>query len=183
MRKLLLGVVAAAAIATPLVAATAANAATTDANGVITVTKGEVQSAFGWNNGAFDANVGAAKDVKFTGILVQHDNETRWQCSGGVQSQTSRGVQAPTFNATQPVSGTGKQINGWTLGGPGVGGAFVSGTRLGAAYVGYCPAGEYFTGFLGNVFTDTVLPGGDLKVTSGTETRALTVAPYVAPAV
>ena len=39
MRKILLGLVAAAAIATPLVVATAANAATTDVNGVVTVTR------------------------------------------------------------------------------------------------------------------------------------------------
>ena len=52
MRKLLLGLAAAAAIATPL-AATAANAATTNPDGSITVSKGDVQSAMHWSNDQF----------------------------------------------------------------------------------------------------------------------------------
>ena len=47
MRKRTLGIVALAAIATPLAFASSANAATTDASGVVTVTKGDVQKAMG----------------------------------------------------------------------------------------------------------------------------------------
>ena len=51
MRKRTLGLVALAAIAAPLAFASTANAATLDATtGVGFVGKGEVQSAFGWNN-------------------------------------------------------------------------------------------------------------------------------------
>ena len=43
----------------------AANAYTANADGTTSVTKGEVQTALGWNNADFDTNVGKAKDVKF----------------------------------------------------------------------------------------------------------------------
>ena len=53
------------AIATPF-----ANAATTDANGVVTVTKGDIQSAMGWNNAAWDAAIGATNGVANVGNLI-----------------------------------------------------------------------------------------------------------------
>jgi hypothetical protein len=37
---------------------------------------------------------------------------------------------------------------------------FVSGQRVVAPYVGYCPAGEAFGGFLPNVFTTDISDGG-----------------------
>jgi hypothetical protein len=70
MRKILIGLVAAAAIATPFVAATSANAATTDASGVVTVTKGDIQTAMGWNNAAWDAAIGASNGVENVGNLI-----------------------------------------------------------------------------------------------------------------
>ena len=55
MKKFILGGLAAAAVIAPIaLTAGSASAATTDANGVVTVTKGDVQSALGWNNKAFD---------------------------------------------------------------------------------------------------------------------------------
>src|SRR4249919_2190558 len=63
MKKIILGVVAATAVAAPIALSTSsANAYTAHADGTTTVTKGEVQTALGWNNGDFDAK---AKDVKF----------------------------------------------------------------------------------------------------------------------
>jgi hypothetical protein len=62
---------------------------------------------------------------------------------------------------TPVLSGNGKQITGWDL--TGFGFQYVSGGYSGAPYVGYCPAGESFGGFLPNVFTMDVTDGG-LKV-------------------
>ena len=42
-----------------------AHAYTANADGTTSVTKGEVQTALGWNNADFDAYVGKAKDVQF----------------------------------------------------------------------------------------------------------------------
>ena len=46
MRKIILGLVAATAIVGPIAFATSANAATTDANGVVTVAKAEIMAQF-----------------------------------------------------------------------------------------------------------------------------------------
>ncbi len=42
-------------VAAPLAVAATANAATADADGIITVTKGDIQHAMGWNNAAWDS--------------------------------------------------------------------------------------------------------------------------------
>ena len=69
MRKLIIlaasFVALAALIATPF-----ANAATTDANGVVTVTKGDIQSAMGWNNAAWETTNNAANGVATLGNLI-----------------------------------------------------------------------------------------------------------------
>jgi len=139
-----------------------ATVAVTD--GVGHVDKGDVQSAFEWNNKQFDANVAS---IKFTAGTQVMGNQSRWQCSGGEQSQTSLVTQKRTVKATQTTSANGRQINGWDL--TGFGFEYVSGKRVGAPYVGYCPAGEAFGGFLPNVFTTDITDGG-LTVTAGTVT-------------
>ena len=53
MRKLIILAASLVALAA-LIATPFANAATTDANGVVTVTKGDIQSAMGWNNAGWD---------------------------------------------------------------------------------------------------------------------------------
>ena len=68
MRKLIITIVslvALAAIAVPF-----ANAATTDANGVVTVSKGDIQSAMGWNNAKWEAAIGAPNGVANVGNLI-----------------------------------------------------------------------------------------------------------------
>ena len=55
MRKLIILAASLVALAA-LIAIPFANAATTDANGVVTVTKGDIQSAMGWNNAEWDAS-------------------------------------------------------------------------------------------------------------------------------
>jgi hypothetical protein len=43
--------------------ASSAMAASTDANGVVTVTKGDVQNAMGWNNAAWETNTDTQADI------------------------------------------------------------------------------------------------------------------------
>ena len=169
MRKLIIIAASIAALAVP---ATAFASVNVDANGNGYVGKGDVQSALKWNNADFDNNV--AK-LKFTAGTQSMSNQTRWQCSGGEQSRTSTVVQSRTVQTTQVLSSNGKQITGWNL--TGFGFQYVSGGYSGAPYVGYCPAGESFGGFLPNVFTTDVTDGG-LKV-NGTD---LPNTPVVLPA-
>ena len=62
MKKFILGGLAAAAVIAPIaLTAGSASAATTDANGVVTVTKGDIQSAMGWNNAEWDAAIDATR--------------------------------------------------------------------------------------------------------------------------
>jgi hypothetical protein len=61
---------AAASLATLLGTAAGANAATANADGSITVTKGDIQSAMGWNNAAWDTAIGAPKGVITVGDLI-----------------------------------------------------------------------------------------------------------------
>src|SRR6476659_8789527 len=156
--KRIITIVALAALALLATAAVASASVAVDTNGVGHVDKGDVQSALKWNNGDFDKNV--AK-LTFTAGTQVMGNQTRWQCSGGEQSRTSTVVQSRTVKATQVLSSNGKQITGWNL--TGFGFQYVSGGYSGAPYVGYCPAGESFGGFLPNVFTTDVTDGG-LKV-------------------
>ena len=59
MKKYVVAIGALVALAA-LIAIPFANAASTDANGVVTVTKGDVQAAMGWNNEQFQANAALA---------------------------------------------------------------------------------------------------------------------------
>jgi hypothetical protein len=154
MRKLIIIAASLAALAIP---AAALGAVAVDANGNGYVAKGDVQTALKWNDADFDKN--AAK-LEFTAGTRSDSNQTRWQCSGGEQSRTSTVVQSRTVKATAVLSSNGKQITGWDLTG---GLQYLSGGYSGAPYVGYCPAGEWFGGFLPNVFTTDVTDGG-LKV-------------------
>jgi len=166
MRKSIKLVVVAGALAA-LAVPSVASANVSVENGVGHVDKGDVQSALKWNNADFDKNVANLK-FEVAGTQTQ-GNETRWQCSGGIQSRTSLVTQANVgkVNVTTLKSSNGKQITGWDLTGAtagATGGAFISGKYVGAPYVGYCPAGEYFSGFDGNVFTTTYDFSGGLTV-------------------
>src|SRR6478609_6362901 len=132
--KRIITIVALAALALLATAAVASASVTVDANGNGYVSKGDVQSALKWNNADFDNN---AKDLKFTAGTQVMGNQTRWQCSGGEQSQTSLVTQKRTLKAATLYNANGKQITGWNL--TGFGYEYVSGQRVGAPYVGYCP--------------------------------------------
>ena len=84
MRKPILGLVAIAAIAVPLAFASSANAATLDATtGAGFVGKGEVQSAFGWNN----AKMQGATATGFTFSTTQSATQALTQDASQVVTQ------------------------------------------------------------------------------------------------
>jgi hypothetical protein len=53
-----------------LIAIPFANAATTNADGSVTVSKGDIQSAMGWDRGEWDTAIGAPKGVANVGNLI-----------------------------------------------------------------------------------------------------------------
>jgi len=69
MRKLIILAISLVALAA-IIATPFANAASTDADGVVTVTKGDIQSAMGWNNAAWDAALAAPNGVANVGNLI-----------------------------------------------------------------------------------------------------------------
>ena len=162
MRKIVLGLVATAAIAAPLALAAApppANVAVND--GVGHVDKGDVQTALHWNNADFDKNVACAQVTHRGGTQVDgQPGPRRWLCAAVGEPEPDQPVTSRSASPrpTPTLSSNGKQITGWDLNGFGY--EYVSGQRVGAPYVGYCPAGESFDGFLPNVFTTDVTDGG-----------------------
>src|SRR3954469_11148165 len=101
MRRFILGVAATAAIASPLAFGSAANAYTMDAAGKGFVGKGEVQSAFGWNNAAAQKNqsgVTFKAEQPTTQSLTQDVSQT------GVEHNFQMGVQSATQTGTQSAT-------------------------------------------------------------------------------
>jgi hypothetical protein len=145
---------------TMAVAGTASAAVNVDANGVGTVDKGDVMQKFGMNESKFQAAVKTPDAFKFT-VKYQMDSTDVWSCSdGSTESRTSRVLQSRALNVTNVFNTSANKVTGFTLDGinENVGGSYLSGTRFGAPYVGYCSAGG-FAGFLPHVFENTVLPG------------------------
>ena len=118
MRKILLGLVAAAAIATPLAAATAANAATTDANGVVTVSKGEVIAQFpGMNETAFQKIAMTAGESLTGSDVTTFTTETTWGCSdGSIQHHYRNTIRTTPMTFTEIYNGSANKVTGWTIG-------------------------------------------------------------------
>ena len=153
--------IAAIAVIGVIGTAGAASAYTTNANGTISVSKGEVQTALGWNNADFDANVGKAKDVKFVVAGERVNVDYPMVCmnltTGDMSTVGHRLIVQPgtiTISPTQTLSGNGKQINGWTL------------TRGAAS--GFTPSGNALV-------RDTGCEGGALVFNTGTPSQPLTV--------
>jgi hypothetical protein len=115
MRKILLIAAALIAVLASLGLASSANAAVTVDNGVGTVGKGDVQSALGWNNAAFDKG---AASLKFTASAEKVTADYKMSCYGSdavghriiSQPGTTQVTATPIYNA-----GNGKQITGFNL--------------------------------------------------------------------
>jgi hypothetical protein len=175
MRKLIILAISLMALAAP---AASMAAVTYNDTSVGSVSKGDIQTLFGWNDAALQS---AWKDGKITFTSkYQMDSVDRWNCTdGSVQQMTLRTVQAKPLNVTPVTNAQGKVTSGWTLNGinENVGGKFLYGERIGYDRMYQCPAGSYFTGFAPHGFENTVLPGVQVN---GID---LPVTPVVVPAV
>lgn len=193
MRKILsiAAVLAATAIGILATAGTS-NAYTVDAAGTH-VNKGEVQSAFGWNNGGFDANVVTGNEVTFSNGTLTRTTDNVWSCTNGVGEQHTYRVTVldQPLNATVLKSSNGKQIKGWDLGGVKAAPyAVVSDTGI-PANTATCPAGsslDFTKPFSINQigvakYTTYTSQTGDLKVTIGGVTKTLQDTTVTVPAV
>jgi hypothetical protein len=145
-------IVALAAIALFATAAVA-NATVTVTDGVGYIGKGDVQNTLLLKNDAALQDLFQNGGINFGGGTVTFGNETRWTCSGSVQSQTSLVTDAVNVSVT-PALNNGGKVTGWNATGRTVG-SFISGKRIGALYVGYCPAGETFVNFVDSKNPDT----------------------------
>ena len=122
MKKLILGLVAAAAVVTPMaMAAGSANAATTDANGVVTVSKGEIMAQFpGMNEKSFQG-IAMADGQSLTGSNVfTATTTTGVGCSDGTVQTHFRSTITSPITLTEIYNGSADKVTGWNLGGKGV---------------------------------------------------------------
>src|SRR4051812_33597148 len=188
MRKIILGLVAATAIATPLVAATAANATVAVDNGIGFVGKGDIQTALGYKN---DAAIQAdAANIKFasTGTVTEVGG-FQWTCNDGTTQRgyvsTTVSAMTQTVNATPIANGQGKITNGFNLTGvntDGVKGAVLSSTTDTGLGFGVCPNG-YRTDSVGFFADAPVVTAGGLTVSNGVKTVSLPNTPVAIPVV
>jgi opacity protein-like surface antigen len=143
MKKILLGAVALAALAAPVVATVAtagpASAAVAVTDGIGHVDKGDVQTTLHWNNGDFDKNVGS---LTFDRTMTRTTDNV-WSCTGvGEQHSYRVTVMKQPLNKTTLLSTNGKQITGWDLTGAASGPYTVLSDTGVPADVLTCPAGS-----------------------------------------
>ena len=122
MRKLVLGLVAATAVAAPIaMAASSANAATTDANGVVTVTKGEIMAQFPDMNEAAFQRIAMAHGESLTGSNVfTATTDTSYGCTDGNTYHHYRNtIITKPIALTEVYNGSANKVTGWTLGAKG----------------------------------------------------------------
>ena len=123
MKKIILGLVAAAAVAAPLaLSAGSASAATTDANGVVTVSKGEIMAQFpGMNEARLPEDRHGRRRVAHRLQRVHRHHDHR----GGLlrrhtSSTTSAAPSSPARSTlTEIYNGSADKVTGWNLGAKG----------------------------------------------------------------
>ena len=113
MKKIILGLVAAAAVAAPIaLTAGSANAATTDANGVVTVSKGEIMAQFPrMNEAAFQ---GGAKVLTGSNVFTATTTTGVGCWDGTVQMHLRNTHITSPYNFAPIVNQNGK-TTGWTM--------------------------------------------------------------------
>jgi hypothetical protein len=182
MRKILLGVAALAAIATPIIAtAGSANAATTDANGVITVAKGEIMAQFpGMNEAAFQ-RIAMQQGESLTGSdVTTFTTETTWNCSdGSTQHHYRNTIRTSPITFTEIYNKSADKVTGWTMTKDAQ--TFVENNTGGNRFPSYsCPTG-YVDFSTIHVWTPTV--SQTESPTFHGKAVSIAVNPYVAPIV
>ncbi len=189
MKKFILASLAAAAVIAPLaLSAGSASAATTDANGVVTVTKGEIMAQFpGMNEKAFQT-IAMADGQSLTGSNVfTATTTTGVGCSDGtvVPHFRSTFITSP-ITLTEIYNGSADKVTGWNLGAKGAS-VVTEANTYGTSSSGRFP--DYATicaghGYMTNPFATLVQSHSD--VTSfefNDKAVSIVVDPHVAPAV
>jgi hypothetical protein len=188
MRKRILGLVAIAAIAAPLAFASSATAATTDVNGVVTVSKGEVMAQFpGMNEKAFQTIV-MADGQSLTGSNVfTATTTTGVGCSDGTVQKHFRSTHFTSpITLTEVLNGSADKVTGWILGAQGAS-VITESNTYGNASSGRFP--DYATicadhGSVTNPFASFVQSHSDVTSFKFDDTNvSIVVNDYVPPAV
>ena len=189
-----------AATAATIGLASSAMAATTDANGVVTVTKGDVQNAMGWNNAGWD-NYLSTHNVEGMGRLITTGGGNKptapdggmWYLNGQTGTVTAEWLAdpenwTPQFDWTpvkqtitpesssakvEPILNAQKKLTGFKVS--------PAGTESWTVHTTYP-----WTYVEGNTFTKNVtIQWPDTDGINGVivNSKTVTVTPYVAPAV
>jgi hypothetical protein len=121
MRKIILGVLAATALAAPIATATAAHASVAVDNGTGFVGKGDVQTALGYaNDGAFQAAKPATAVFTVDGDRTNVSVDIKCQAANGTQRVKTLDLGYVAFNETAVTSTpkiSGGKVTGYNLAG------------------------------------------------------------------
>ena len=136
--------------------ATSASAYTLNPDGTGFVGKGEVQTAFGWNNQALQANADA---VNFY-VSTTTESETTWTCSrttpagGEIVQERSNTTTTEAQGLLDSTTRDKKQVTGFLIEGPD-GELTTEIVDQDGPAIGSCPAGQSGFSFDGNEETTT----------------------------
>jgi hypothetical protein len=187
VRKFIISVISLVALAA-VIAVPFANAATTDVNGVVTVSKGEIMAQFpGMNEKAFQT-IAMASGESLTGSNVfTATTTTGVGCSDGTIQNHFRSTHITSpITLTEIYNGSADKVTGWNLGAKGASVVTESNT-YGTASSGRFP--DYATicaghGSVTNYFASLVQSHSDVTTFKFNGTPvSIVVNPYVAPAV
>jgi hypothetical protein len=187
MKKFILASLAAAAVIAPIaLSAGSASAATTDANGVVTVSKGEIMAQFpGMNEKAFQT-IAMAPGESLTGSNVfTATTTTGVGCSDGtVQTHFRSTILTSPITLTEIYNGSADKVIGWNLGAKGasvITEANTYGTSPSGRFPNYATICEGH-GSMTNPFATLVQSHSDVtSFTFNGTPVSIVVNPYVAP--
>jgi hypothetical protein len=112
MRKILLGLVATAAIASPIALASSADAATTDGNGVVTVAKAEVMQPLGLNEAAFQ---NGPKVLTGSNVFTATTTTGVGCKDGTVQYHERNTILTSPIDFAPIINAANRKTTGWTM--------------------------------------------------------------------
>jgi len=179
MRKLIILAISVLALAIPA----AGLAATTDANGVVTVSKGEIMAQFpGMNEKAFQTIAMTDRESLTGSNVFTATTDTGVGCSDGTTQHHSRNTIITTpINFTPIVNQSNGKTTGWTMtkGAQTIGENNTGGSRF-PNYATICEGHGYVTSY----FQSLEQSSSDVTSYTFNDTPVLiNVQPYVAPAV
>ena len=186
MRKLIITAVSLVALAA--IAAPFANAATTDANGVVTVSKGEIMAQFsGMNEKAFQTIAMADGQSLIGSNVFTATTTTGVGCSDGTVEQHFRStIITSPITLTEIYNGSADKVTGFTVGAKGAS-VITEANTYGTSPAGRFP--NYATicaghGSVVNPFATLVQSHSDVtSYTFNGTPVSIVVNPYVTPAI